>query len=213
MLCQTAVVYSRRVGGTVHRFGHEGVLYRQSFVMYDHETQSLWIHATGEAVTGPCKGQVLTFLPATVTTWGRWMALHPGTTVLPGARAKGGMGDFRLGREPDRYGLSVGQGAAPKLYPFAALREARVANEELDGRPIVVVLDLAAGVAKAYERGARTFRWRDGALVDGDGTAFDPLSGAAVGGGARLVPVPGTIWLVERWRSFHPRGPVHGEAR
>ena len=50
MLCQTSIVYSRKIGEKTYSFGHEGVLYRRSFIMYDKQTESLWIHTTGEAV-------------------------------------------------------------------------------------------------------------------------------------------------------------------
>ncbi len=65
-------MYGRKLGETTYSFGHEGILYRQSFIMYDKQTYSKWIHTTGEAVQGPCKGKVLTFLPNTVTSWKKW---------------------------------------------------------------------------------------------------------------------------------------------
>ncbi len=60
-------MYGRELDGKTYTFGHEGVLYRQSFVMYDKQTDSLWVHTTGEAIKGALKGKVLTFLPSTVT--------------------------------------------------------------------------------------------------------------------------------------------------
>ena len=113
MLCQTAIVYSRIVGDETLSFGHEGVLYRQSFIMYDRETDSHWVHTTGECVKGEMKGKTLTFLPSTVTSWASWKALHPETTVLTGRRARGMMGRFDFGTQPERYGLSIGQGPSP----------------------------------------------------------------------------------------------------
>src|SRR5439155_1161397 len=75
-------------------FGHEGILYENSFVMYDRKTESLWVHVTGRAVWGPLKGKQLEFVPSTVTTWSQWKAAHPRTLVLPGFRRGGFMGTY-----------------------------------------------------------------------------------------------------------------------
>ncbi len=210
MLCQTAIVYSRRVDDRVLTFGHEGVLYLGSFVMYDRETGSLWVHTTGEAVKGELKGKVLQFLPSTVTTWRRWKTMHPRTTVLTGARGASSMGRYGLGQTPEDYGLSVGQGAAPKLYPMALLAEQHVVNDTHGGKPIVVVHDPAGGHARAYLRGERTFAWKGGTLIDDRGVAWDAVRATqADGKGTPLQEVPATVWLIKRWKGFYPHGPVY----
>ena len=75
-------------------FGHEGLLYENSFVMYDKGTDSLWIHVTGEAVTGPLKGNKLQFFPSVVTSWKAWKKKYPHTGVLEGRRDEGFMGSL-----------------------------------------------------------------------------------------------------------------------
>ena len=214
MLCQTAIVYGREIDGTVLSFGHEGVLYLGSFVMYDKQTDSLWVHATGEAVKGPLKGKVLPFLPSTITTWKRWRAAHPKTSVLTGQRGSAFMGRFGLLASPDDYGLSVGQPAAPKLYPMALLMKQRVIEDTLGGTPIVVLYDAEGGGARAWKRGAHSFSWKDGALVDQKGRTWDVLRAKpADGEGDGLEAVPATTWLIERWKGFYPKGSIHGTAR
>ena len=44
-------MYERTLDGQELRFGHEGVLYENSFIMYDKGTESLWVHVTGEAIS------------------------------------------------------------------------------------------------------------------------------------------------------------------
>ena len=61
-------MHDRRVNGKTLSFGHAGILYRNSFVMYDRETESLWVHVTGRAEVGPREGWQLRFMPSTVTT-------------------------------------------------------------------------------------------------------------------------------------------------
>ncbi len=43
-------MYDRRTNGQTLSFGHAGILYRNSFVMYDRTTESLWVHVTGLAL-------------------------------------------------------------------------------------------------------------------------------------------------------------------
>ena len=59
-----------------------GKLIMNALVMYDHQTDSLWSHFTGAAITGPFAGTKLEIVPALQTTWKRWKELHPDTLVL-----------------------------------------------------------------------------------------------------------------------------------
>lgn len=200
-------MYDRRVGDRVLTFGHEGLLYRNSFVMYERETRSLWIHTTGEAVKGLLQGTRLTFLPSVVTTWKRWRQAYPNTTVLDGRRASGFMGSFPLKHAPDEYGLSVGQGDRPKLYPYRLLSKRKVVNDSLGGKPIVVFFDSDSFSATSFERGERTFEWRDGIFRDETGIEWNPLTGESPTGS--LARVPSTVWLTDRRHAFYPDGDVY----
>ena len=64
-------MYERELNGRVLKFGHAGMLYQNSFLMYDHQTNSIWIHATGEAFHGPLKGMKLRFMPSTNSGYSR----------------------------------------------------------------------------------------------------------------------------------------------
>ncbi|MBI4566404.1 MAG: DUF3179 domain-containing protein [Planctomycetes bacterium] len=197
-------MYSRRLDGRTLTFGHEGILYKNSFVMYDKETKSLWIHTLGEAVKGPLKGKQLEFIPSFITTWKAWRTKHPETLVLTGRRARGMMGAFNLGRNPDRYGLSVGQGRETKLYPYSLLHKRKVIHDDFEGKKIVVAIDADTMTARAFECGDRKFRWSNGTFEDETGKAWDLLQGAMED--ERLRPLPATPWLIERWRAFYPGG-------
>lgn len=200
-------MYSRKLGDQVLTFGHEGVLYMNSFVMYDKQTESLWVHTTGEAVKGKLKGKQLEFLPSVVTTWKKWRTDHENTTVLTGARARGMMGSFSLERAPEKYGLSIGQGRAVKLYPFSVLRERIVINDSFGGTAVVVIFDAESFTAAAFERGKRTFRFEDGKILDDEGLVWNALRGTC--GQLSLKPIPATAWLTQRWQGFYPKGEVY----
>ena len=114
-------MYSRRLKDKTLLFGHEGILYKRSFVMYDRGTKSLWVHTSGLAVNGPMKGAQRKFLAGTVMRWSDWKKRFPHTTVLEGRMARGSIGAFNLRTRRDSYGLSVGEGKNVKLYRFSAL--------------------------------------------------------------------------------------------
>ena len=75
-------MYARKVEGKVHTFGVSGMLYRSNVLMYDHQTESLWLQVKRRAVTGPKTGTKLSTLPSSRTTWKKWKKKHPETTVL-----------------------------------------------------------------------------------------------------------------------------------
>ncbi len=81
-LCNSAVVFDRRLDQRVLDFGTSGSLYNSALVMYDRQTESLWTHFTGEAIAGTLTGQQLSFLPTATVTWGDWKVANPDGLVL-----------------------------------------------------------------------------------------------------------------------------------
>lgn len=189
-------------------FGHEGVLYRNSFVMYDRGTRSLWVHTTGQAVKGELRGEKLKFLASEVVSWSVWRAQQPDTLVLDrGGEDSGFMGTFGLPDEPEDSGYSVGSGVESTLYPYELLsREGLVQH----GDQLVLFLADTGSVRAYAVRADRSFALNDaGAITDGNGASWDPLTGAAThGGGVSLTRLPVTAWLIKRWRSFYGDGEI-----
>lgn len=214
-------MYGRTIDQKTLTFGHEGVLFRNSFVMYDHQTESLWVHTTGQAVTGPMRGRKLEFLPSTVTRWSAWRRDHPETKVLLGRRASGFMGTFQAAGHLERFGVAVrpDEGQEATLYPYSLLRERGLLMDTAGTAPLVVVFDLETVTAVVFaaevdgqpldlepteaEDGARLMRDR------GSGSVWTRDRGECVEGpheGKRLRQVAATPWLIERWRGFYPEG-------
>jgi hypothetical protein len=85
-LCDSVVVFDRRVDGEILEFGVSGLLYNSNLLMYDRRPdavgESLWCQLLGRAVTGPHADRALSVLNATLTNWAGWLADHPQTTVL-----------------------------------------------------------------------------------------------------------------------------------
>ena len=226
-------MYSRKVGDDVLSFGHQGGLYRKSFVMYDRQSESLWVHVSGQAIKGARKGQQLEFVPSEVLTWGDWVKRHPMTTALVGEKASGFMGTFTLDRRPQDFGLSVGQGRSVALLPYSMLRQVPVFHLHVDGQAIVATFDARAIRATAYSRlvdGQQlTFEAvippADDGSVTGkalarpalmrdsqSGSLWQRITGTCIAGklkGKQLTPVAATPWLMDRWHGFFPKGKVY----
>jgi hypothetical protein len=200
-------VYGRTLDGDVLEFGHEGVLYRNSFVMYDRGTRSLWVHTTGQAVKGALRGKSLEFLPSEVVAWSVWRDRHPDTLVLDrGGEDTGFMGTFALPEKSEKYGYSVGSGTDATLYSYEILVDEVIVAH---GEQVVVYIE-ESDTIRAYARGERTFEIdSDGLLSDGQGSTWDPVSGESETDGTRsLTRLPITPWLIKRWKGFYADGEV-----
>ncbi|MCH8887572.1 MAG: DUF3179 domain-containing protein [SAR324 cluster bacterium] len=216
-------MYRREVEGRVLRFGHQGMLYHESFVMYDHQTGSLWVSATGEAFHGPLKGTRLKFIPSTVTTWEAWKKSYPHTLVLPGRRSGPTMG-FYLGMESTRnLGLNVVVRLKGKLYPLDRLARQPIVNDRFNGVALLVYYSQLQRTAIAWHRevGGRTLTFSRSARVDPrgvpllrdkeTGSLWRWLSGEAVEGplrGKKLKAIAHHPIRSERFRAFYKNGPI-----
>lgn len=81
-LCNTSMVFDRRVNGAVLSFGTSGRLRHSDLVMYDHQTESLWQQFTGEAILGQHAGQSLNVVPARIEAWRYFREQYPDGKVL-----------------------------------------------------------------------------------------------------------------------------------
>jgi len=146
------------------------MLWRNSLVMQDRETGSLWSHVTGRAIYGKAKGEQLEKLEAVETTWKRWFAAHPETTVLEKSEEVRGSHYQEYFDNPERMGLFRAQwlndrmpgktlvyGAAVGPHAVAVTDRALGGGEpvrvELGGTPVVFSRGEDGGV-RAFIAGA-----------------------------------------------------------
>jgi hypothetical protein len=92
-LCNAAIVFERRLDGTVLDFGTTGKLRHSDLVMYDRQSESWWQQYTGQAIVGRYAGRMLKMLPARLESWADFRARAPDGLVLqppdPSARPYG----------------------------------------------------------------------------------------------------------------------------
>ena len=81
-LCNTAMVFDRRVKGRVLDFGTTGKLRNSDLVMYDRQTESWWQQFLGEAIVGELTGTVLKLIPARMESYARFRERAPNGKVL-----------------------------------------------------------------------------------------------------------------------------------
>jgi hypothetical protein len=92
-LCNTGIVFDRRLGDRLLDFGTTGKLRNSDLVMYDRQTESWWQQFTGEAIVGELTGAKLTMLPARLESFAEFKARAGDGKVLvptaPGGRSYG----------------------------------------------------------------------------------------------------------------------------
>ena len=90
-LCDSVVVFDRRVGGETLEFGVSGLLVNSNLVTFDRRDggkgESLWSQLWFKALAGPQTGTELKRVEHALAEWGTWIKLHPDTKVAAGEAA------------------------------------------------------------------------------------------------------------------------------
>jgi len=214
-LCNSALVFDRRVKARTLTFGTTGLLRNSDLVMWDRQTQSWWQQFSGTALVGRLLGARLRPLPSQVLSWRDFRDRYPDGTVLsratgfdrdygsspyPGYEKPGerpflydGRLDSRL--EPKERVVLISSGEGSIVVPFSGLRGRPVADGTVAGRPYVVLF--RRGVASALD-GDAIADSRDVGTVG----VFDPRVGgrrlrfAGAAGGRFRDRETGSLWDV-----------------
>ena len=167
-LCNSAIVFDRRVGERVLDFGVSGTLRFSDLVMYDRQTDSWWQQLTGEALVGELAGAQLDFIPAPIVSYEEFRRAHPEGVVLSretGFQRPYGYNPY-TGYDTGRPWLAeayrdrrlpamervvaLGAGEDAVAVPFSYLLIHRIATVELAGEDVVVFHQ--PGAASAMDR-------------------------------------------------------------
>lgn len=197
------------------------MLWNGVLVIVDRETNTLWTQLDGRAIDGSNKGVRLSHRESTFTTWSRWKAMHPDTTVLvkdPDERDATGSAYAEYFADPERLFLpelaeGLGGTVAAKENVFgmtrngealaiteALLEEVGVVNAVVGGVPVAWIRDPASGQVRGVER---VFAERIVVLVRRQGVLVDSLTGEPLD----IDRLPRTrvdraFWYA--WRRSHP---------
>lgn len=178
-LCNSTVVFDRRLGERILDFGTTGNLRNSDLVMYDRHTESWWQQLTGEAVVGELAGERLRAISSQILSWAQFKRLYPEGSVLStetghdrpyGSNPYVGYEQpdsepFALTERPDERLPAKERVAAVQtgprsavVYPFSRLRREAPLADEIDGRPVVVFFDpsVASALDEAAVAGGRS---------------------------------------------------------
>jgi hypothetical protein len=162
-LCNSSLVFDRRVRGRTLTFGTTGNLRNSDLVMWDRQTESWWQQLSADAVVGKLTGTRLTVLPSQMLGWTDFKRLHPGGDVLSrdtGVERDYGSNPYQGYDQPDsdpflfegdaddrlppkERVVAVFAGDEAVVVPFSRLTREPVVHTQAGGRPVVVI----------YERG------------------------------------------------------------
>lgn len=224
-------MFDRQVEGQELTFGVSGKLIMNNLVMYDRQTDSLWLQISGEGIDGSFKGVSLVKVPHVQTTWAAWKEMHPDTLVLDKRGGYGrdqyesyynnpGAGPLGQSRSDDRLppkDLVLGYifGGRAKGYPFRTLLEMPVINDVFAERELLVVFEERSQTGQIFRRevDGRTLTFELMSLRDGDvivrdretGSTWSGLSGEALEGplaGRTLQQMPAFYAFWFSWTDF-----------
>ncbi len=185
-LCNSSLVFDRRVGDRTLTFGTTGNLRRSDLVMWDRQTETWWQQLTGEGVVGELTGTSLEVIASQTLSFADFRAHYPDGEVLSRETGfdrsygrnpyesydKPDEQPFLLSGKPDprlppkEHVLSLIRGERAVVVPFSKLERDPAVELEFEGDPVVVL----------FKRGVRSAL--DAAVIAdsrdiGTATAFD----------------------------------------
>lgn len=157
-LCNSSVIFDRRLGSKVLDFGTTGLLRKSDMVMYDRQTDSWWQQIIGKGIVGEYAGATLTQIPSDIISFDDFARAHPEGMVVNRdtghSRPYGnnpyrgydgidnspflfrGELDSRL--PPMERVMHVASDGAEKLYPFSTLKGVGVINDQVGDTSVVL---------------------------------------------------------------------------
>lgn len=170
-LANLAVVFSREISGKVYTFGVSGKLLKNTLVMFDYETESIWPTLYGEAVDGQLSGAKLKrVLMSQKMPWGIWKELHPKTLVLSYQETRTvGYDVYRDYHKSDQRGIfpvenrdrrlkskmnviGIEVNHRHKAYAFSLFEKRSVIIDEFEGLNLLIYRDKESRSFMAYDR-------------------------------------------------------------
>ena len=169
-LCNTSLVFDRRIRGRTLDFATTGNLRHSDLVMYDRQTESWWQQFGGAGLVGRYAGARLEVIPSRIVAWRQFRREHPRGLVLShdtghsppyGQNPYEGYDDVRSGpifptahADDDRLSpkervVFVERGGDAVAVPFSALAERHVVRIEVGGHRLTV--RWRPGVASALD--------------------------------------------------------------
>lgn len=226
----TVLYRGKSPDGSPLTFGTTGRLYNSNLVMYDRQTDSMYPQVLGMGISGVNREVELEATPVTTTTWGRWKARHPDSTVL--SRQTGHFRNYDLypygdydsnnsvyfpvayqSSEFDSKKLVIGARIGRESAAVAKdeMRDRVVVDFALGGTPVVAFYDSAMDHVRIFSRIARdnthSFAYENSQIVDLETRTVWNADGRGLSGpmaGDSLLQFPSFQVMWFAWYAFHP---------
>lgn len=205
-LCNTSIVFDRRVGGRVLDFGTTGKLRHSDLVMYDRQTESWWQQFGGDAIVGTMVGTRLPVLASRLESVEAFRARAPNGKIL-------------VPRDPGRrsYGSNPYVGYDTAARPFLFDGEMPPGGVQ----PMMRVVAIGAEAWALPLLRARGVLTRDDLRLSWKAGQRSALGSASIARGADVgnvvvqrngADVPYTVTFAFAFFAFNPAGVLHTEA-
>ena len=206
-LCNTAVVFDRRLDDQVLDFGTTGRLRNSDLIMYDRQTETWWQQFLGQAIIGTLTGAELKMIPARLESFQNFSERAPDGTVLVGDAARpygqNPYVHYDSSPRPFLYSGPMPDGIAPLA------RVVRVGEQAWS-------LDLLRTKGEVVEGDLR-LTWTPGqnsaldAQIIAEGMDVGNVVAQQKGADGEWADVPYSVDFAFAFSAFYPDAPIHLE--
>jgi len=220
-VCRTGRVFEPVVKGMHEKFRLVGMDHFNA-MFEDETTKTWWRQVSGEAIAGPLKGESLPEVESVQMTLAKWFELYPHARVMQADEASidhyDSLAKFEVGKsESDltrtdsaswmdkSWVVGIEINHESKAYDWNRLKELKIINDAVGGKPIVLVLSADQQSFAAFERASDTllFAVRGDTLLSA-GNAYDFSGRSLTDKPENLKPVKAYQEFWHSWRTFHP---------
>lgn len=219
-VCRTGRIFEPLVNNKPEVFRLVGMDHFNA-MFEDASTKSWWRQATGEAVTGPLKGQVLPEMESQQLTLGKFFFLYPFGKVMTAEAASVSkydtLGKFEQGKSKGKLtgtdslswkdkswivGIQVGD--KTKAYDWNDLKRQRLIHDSLGSVPIVLILSSDGQSFNAFRRSSldEIFIVHNDSLFSNT-NQYDFSGRSPDGSTLEAIRAYQEFW--HSWQTFHPQ--------
>ena len=219
-VCRSGRVFEPLINGKSENFRLVD-MDRFNAMFEDATTKSWWQQSTGEAITGPLKGQTLPEFPSQQLSVNKFFTLFPFGKILQAEKESktfyDSLGKFERGTSKGDLtqtdslswkekswviGLSIENHT--KAYDWRDVTTQRIIHDKLNGIPVLIALSSDGQSFTAFQRTSNDqfFKINNDTLFTTDGI-YD-FSGRSLRGTGQLSRVKAYQEFWHSWRTFHP---------
>ena len=221
-VCRTGRVYSPFVNGKQESFRLVGMDHFNA-MLEDATTKSWWRQVTGEAITGPLKGQHLPEIFSQQSSLAEWVKRYPNTLIMQadstyiesyspdsvynyesGKSRKKLTGTDSLSWKPKSWVVGVKVGDHRKAYDWNRLKNEHIIHDQIHGIPVLIVMNKDTVNFFAFERPDTSARF----LLNDNTLQFNQhhfnIAGKGIDTTYNLKALPAYQEFWHSWQFFNP---------